>query len=70
MREGETGNRSRSQPGLPGTGREGALGDEPGVYRWVISASQARIKADMLDQVSVETLTHLINSSHFMLTSS
>ena len=26
VREGETGNPSRSQPGLPGTGREGALG--------------------------------------------
>jgi len=28
VREGETGNPSRSQPGLPGTGREGALGYE------------------------------------------
>ena len=26
VREGETGNPSRSQPGLPGTGREGSLG--------------------------------------------
>jgi len=26
VREGETGNPSRSQPGLPGTSQEGALG--------------------------------------------
>jgi len=28
VREGEAGNRSRSQPGLPGTGREGGLGHD------------------------------------------
>jgi 50S ribosomal protein L16 3-hydroxylase len=33
-------------------------------------SSQARIKANMLDQASAETLTRLINSGHFMLTSS
>ena len=38
VREGETGNPSRSQPGLPGTGREGALGYE----RYAAGAGSAR----------------------------
>jgi 50S ribosomal protein L16 3-hydroxylase len=33
-------------------------------------SSQARIKVNMLDQASAETLSRLINSGHFMLTPS
>ena len=51
VREGETGNPSRSQPGLPGTGREGALGyeldlfsaDEDAVYDRVVEIDASKL---------------------------
>ena len=43
VREGETGNPSRSQPGLPGTGREGALG-----YVRYIAKEHMEVRRDCL----------------------
>ena len=55
VREGETGNPSRSQPGLPGTGREGTLG-----YERYIASEHMEVRRDCvsLAQLAVKTVRY------------